>query len=155
MRAGEPLVEEAPQCLRKEPRVLFEHAQLPMFHPLRRERDPDEALRRLNLLREAFPDFEEGYVQALRYLREGGRFDEADVLAQSGLQRLPGSAALAVEYGNNAGERANWAESIRRFETAVKNFPTDAGAAIGLAASLSMAGRHDAAEQLLTEAIER
>jgi hypothetical protein len=60
-----------------------------------------------------------------------------------------------VEYGNNARERENWAESIRRFETAVKNFPTDAGAAIGLAASLSMAGRHDAAEQLLSEAIER
>ncbi|HEX6840444.1 MAG TPA: tetratricopeptide repeat protein, partial [Stellaceae bacterium] len=152
---AEALLEEAARRFPDDPKIPFEHAQLPMFHPLRRERDPEEALRRLAALRERFPDFEEGYVVALRYLREADRSAEGDTLAEAGLARLPDGAALVVEYSNNARERADWAEAVRRFETARSRFPGDPGGAIGLAASLSAAGRHDEAEQVAREATER
>lgn len=152
---AEALLDEAQRRFPGEPRILLEHAQLPMFHPLRRERDPEEALRRLAALRARFPDCEDGYVTGIRYLREAGRTDQAEALALTGLERLPDSAALTLEYGSIARDRADWPEAIRRYETAHRRFPDQPGGAIGLAASLAMAGQYEEAEQLLQETIER
>ena len=152
---AEGLLTAAQRRFPDDPKIVFEHAQIPMFHPLRRERDPEKALRRLANLRERFPDFEQGYVVALRYLREVGRSAEGDALAESGLVRLTDGAALAIEYGNNARDRTDWAEAIRRFEAARSRFPDHPGAAVGLATSLSMASRHDETEQVLRAALER
>jgi tetratricopeptide (TPR) repeat protein len=153
--AAESLLREAQERFPDDPKIPFEHAQLPMFHPLRRERDPEEALRRLAVLRERFPDFEDGYVVALRYLREVGRSAEGDALAEATPDRLSEGAALAIEYANNARERGDWAKAIHRYEAARTRFPDNPGGAIGLAASLSMAGRHDDADHVLRETIER
>ena len=152
---AEAILVEAQRRFPDEPRVLLEHAQIPMFHPLRRERDPEEALRRLAELRARFPDFEDGYVVAIRYLRDAGRTEEADGQAGAALERLPNSSALALEYGNSARDRGDWAEAIRRYEAARSRFPDQPGGAIGLAASLSMAGRHQEAERIIEETIER
>jgi tetratricopeptide (TPR) repeat protein len=152
---AEALLQEAQQRFPDDPKIPFEYAQIPMFHPLRRERDPEEALRRLARLRERFPDFEDGWVLAMRYLREIGRVAQADALAQIGMEALPRSAGLALEYANNARERTDWTEAVRRYAAAQAAFPDHAGAAIGLGASLSAAGRHDDAEPVWRAATER
>src|SRR4029077_7958237 len=152
---AEALLEEASRRFSDDPNLLCEHARIPLFHPLRRERDPEEALRRAERLLARFPFFEEGYLLGVRILRELGRAEEADELAQIGIGLLPQSAALAVEYGHNAHERDDRPEAIRRYTEATERFPHHAGGPIGLAAALSLSGHHIEAEEVITGAIER
>jgi tetratricopeptide (TPR) repeat protein len=152
---AEALLEEAHRRFPDDPSPLLEHARIPSFHPLRRERDPEETLRRAERLLAKFPFFEEGYLLGIRTLRELGRPDEADELGQIGMGLLPDSAPLAMEHANNARERGDWPEAIWRFGAARQRFPNHPGGPIGLAACLSLSGRDTEAEQVLKEAIER
>lgn len=154
LEEAEAMLEDAHRLFPDDAGIAFDHAQLPMFHPLRRQRNPELTLQRLGRLRQAFPDFENGYVQAIRYLRESERLDEADALAAVGAARLPNSPAIQVEYGNNARERADWAVAIERYSLAKDRFPQNPGGWVGLAASLSAAGRRGEAEAVLREATE-
>jgi tetratricopeptide (TPR) repeat protein len=152
---AEAMLEEAHRRFPDEPSLLSEHARIPLFHPLRRERDPEEAMRRVERLLAKFPLFEEAYLLGVRTLRELGRPSEADELAEIGIGLLPQSAALAIEHANNARERGDWAEAIWRYGAARQRFPDDPGGPTGLAASLSLSGRHADGEQALREAMER
>jgi tetratricopeptide (TPR) repeat protein len=152
---AEAILEEAHHRFPDQPSLLCEHARIPLFHPLRRERDPEEAMRRVERLLAKFPLCEEAYLLGVRTLRELGRPSEADELAEIGIGLLPQSAALAIENANNARERGDWAEAIWRYGAARQRFPEEPGGPIGLAASLSLSGRHVEAEQALREAMER
>lgn len=152
---AEAMLEGAHQRFPDEPSLLSEHARIPLFHPLRRERDPEDAMRRVERLLAKFPLFEEAYLLGVRTLRELDRPPEADELAEIGIGLLPQSAALALEHANNARERGDWAEAIWRYGAARQRFPDEPGGPIGLAASLSLSGRHTEAEQALREAMER
>jgi tetratricopeptide (TPR) repeat protein len=152
---AEAMLEEAQRRFPEDPALLCEHARIPLFHPLRRERDPEEALRRTERLLARFPFFEEGHLLGIRTLRELGRWGDADELAQIAIGLLPQSAAAAVEYGHNARERNDPAEAIRRYGEARERFPDDPGGPIGLAAALSPSGRDAEAEAALSMAKER
>ncbi|HVH80356.1 MAG TPA: tetratricopeptide repeat protein, partial [Stellaceae bacterium] len=106
LAATEALLEEACRRLPEARRLALEHAQLPMFAPLKRDRDPDEALRRLERVRERFPDYDEAYLAAIRYLRQEGRLDEADTVCAGACERLTQSPTVFTEYGAIAAERA-------------------------------------------------
>lgn len=152
---AEALLEEAHRRFPDDPAPLLEHARIPSFHPLRRERDPEETMRRAERLLAKFPFFEDAYLLGIRTLRELGRPDEADELGQIGMGLLPDSAPLAMEHANNARERGDWPEAIWRFGAARQRFPNRPGGPIGLAACLSLSGRDTEAEQVLKEAMER
>ena len=152
---AEALLEEAQRRFPEDPAPLLEHARIPLFHPLRRERDPEEALRRTERLLAKFPFCEEGYLLGVRILRQLGRPAEADELTEIGIGLVPQSAALAVEHGNNAREGGDWPEAIWRYGAARQRFPDHSGGSIGLAAALSSSGRHAEAEQALKEAMQR
>jgi len=155
LREAEALLEEAQRHFPDDPSFVLAHARIPMFHPLRRERQPELAVARLEALRERFPDFEEGYLQAIRYLRDSNRFDDADALAAAALERLPGSAAVRIEYARTAGEHGDRTAAVERFRNALQRHPGNADAGIGLVASLSSAGRHEEAERAAREAMAR
>jgi tetratricopeptide (TPR) repeat protein len=151
---AEAMLEAAQGRFPDEPRLPYEHARIPLFHPLRRERDPEEALRRTERLLARFPFFEDGYLLAVRTFRELGRSAEADELAQIGTGLLPQSAAIAIEHGHNARERGDWPEAIWRYGAVRQRFPSHSGGPIGLAAALSQSGRNAEAEQVLGDAMQ-
>ena len=72
-------------------------------------------MRRTERLLAKFPFFEDRYLLGIRTLRELGRQEDADELAQIGAGILPQSAAIALEHGHNARERGDWPEAIWRY----------------------------------------
>jgi tetratricopeptide (TPR) repeat protein len=155
LREAEELLEKARDLVPNDPRIPFEYAQLPVFDPFKEKRDYAEALRRLEALRNEFPDYEEGYLVAIRHHRQHGRFAEADTLALAGIERLPNSPAVAMEYGNTAREKRDWAQAVDRYSAMRTRFPNHPGATIGLAGVLSSSERYEEADVTLREAIER
>lgn len=155
LRDAEALLEEASQQLPNARRLALEYAQLPMFPPLKRDRHPEEAFRRLEQVLTQFPDYEEAYLAMIRFKRQEGCFAEADAVAAIALDHLPESAALAAEHGTIAAELGDWPEAIRRYTQARDRFPRHAGGVVGLAAALSANDRHDEADAVLGEALAR
>ncbi|HXQ53712.1 MAG TPA: tetratricopeptide repeat protein [Stellaceae bacterium] len=155
LREAEKMLERAQELLPGEPRFSFEHAQIPIYAPLRRDRDPDEAIRRVERLIARFPTFEEGYGLGVRYYREAERLDEADALARAGMERFPASVTLALEHGHTARRRGDLDEAARRFTSVRDRFPHHHGGIVGLAGTLSAGGRYDEAEAILRAAMER
>jgi len=152
---AQALLEAAGKLLPDEPRLVLAHAMLPVFAPLRRDRDPEETLRRLAALRLRFPDWAEGLLASIRELRAAERLDEAQALAAAAAARLPASAALLAEAGATAMRRRDWAEAERCYRLARERFPDEAGGCVGLAQVLAATGQGEAAETTLREAIAR
>ena len=153
LREAEAMLEQAHTLIPHEPRILLEHALLPVFAPLRRDRNYEEAIGRFAALRAKFPHFEEGYLVSIRHLRDIGRYDEADAVAIAGMRLLPQSSATAVEYGHTASQRADWPEALRRYQQIRDRFPNELDGSVGLARALSCSGRPADAEELLREVI--
>lgn len=155
LREAEAVLEDAGKRLPGARRLVLEHARLPMFPPLKRDRDPDEAFRRLGQVRLRFPDYEEAYLTEVRFARQEGRLAEAETVAAAGLRALPQSSALATEYGAIAAERGDGTEAVARFAAARDRFPHDAGGVLGLASALCATGRYDEADTMLRDALAR
>jgi tetratricopeptide (TPR) repeat protein len=152
---AEGMYEHAQALLPNEPQFAFDHAMIPVFAPLLRDRDPVQAISRLEKVIARFPDFPPAYIELARQLRGGRRFDEAEDIARAGMERVPTSSALHVEYANIARERGNLVESAERFTLARDRFPGEPGGLIGLGASLAASGREAEAETVLQEAMKR
>jgi tetratricopeptide (TPR) repeat protein len=155
LTAAEQLLAEGVQRLPNQPRVALEHAQLPVFPVFAEQKNWPETLRRMAVLRDRFPEFEQGWLTAVRLLRQAGRNEEAEDLARRGSERIPASTDLAVEYARAAEERADWPEAVRRYTALKRRFPTFSGSDLGLARALAGTGRHDEAEALVQDAMAR
>jgi predicted Zn-dependent protease len=155
LREAEAILERGHALVPDDPRILLEHAQIPVFPPLSSDRNYDEALRRLEGLRAKFPQFEEGYIAAIRLMRDDDRLAEADSFGVAAVTKLPHSSALAIEHAHTARRRADWPEAMRRYADARERFPHQPHGVIGLASALSSGGDHSKAESLLRDAIER
>jgi tetratricopeptide (TPR) repeat protein len=151
---AESLLESAFLKFPSEARLWLEHARLPVFAPLRSDRRPDEALRRLAAIRERFPDLVEGYTAAVRILIDEGERDAAEALAAAAVERFPENALATVEHANLAAVRGDAPLALNRYQAAVDRFPAEAGARIGLAMALAATGRVAEGEAQLRQLME-
>jgi tetratricopeptide (TPR) repeat protein len=149
------VLEAAQVLLPDEPRLLLDHALLPVFAPMKSDRDPEETLRRLAILRERFPNFEQGTLASLRQLREAGQLDEAAALARETAGRSASSPAILNEAGAIAVARGELQEASSWYQAAMERFPTDAGGFIGQAQLSRATGRLEAAEAELRHVMDR
>ena len=149
LEEAERMLEEGIARIPSDPFLRLEHARIPAS-PLRREdRDWDLAISRLEELCSRFADFEHGYIDLVRFLRERGRLDEAEAVAARGLEQRTRSAELAVEYAKVAQETGDLREALRRYDAATQRFPDQAAGFVGQAEVLSQLGKFDEAEAVL------
>lgn len=118
-------------------------------------RDLAAAVDRWAEMREAFPDHPAGYAGGAGSLRDAGRFEEAEKLAASAIERFRDDPGVAMEYARSASARRDFVESISRWQKLVERFPDQAGAHLGLASAMRELGRLDEADDRLREAMER
>jgi tetratricopeptide (TPR) repeat protein len=118
-------------------------------------RDFAEAARRWDAIRGEFPDQIHGYTGGAAAQRELGQWDAAEALAQAARERFPQDAGALIELGLIAHARRDWPEAARRWETVRAVLPDHAIGSILGAHSLREAGQPDAAETLLSAAVDR
>ena len=92
-------------------------------------------------------------MEAICYLYESDRFDEADTWAAEALQLLPDLTEIALAYARVARERGDTQEAVHRFRNVVSRFPNEPEAHAGFAGALICAGQSAVAEQVLRDAI--
>jgi tetratricopeptide (TPR) repeat protein len=119
------------------------------------KRDWIEALRRWGALRARFPDQLIGVLGQAEALRELGRVADADVVLTEATEKFPPDEWLAISLARTAMAGGDWEEALRRWETAIKNFPRNSSAYVGKAETLSNLGRFDEAEAVLRLAANR
>lgn len=115
----------------------------------------DQALRRWETLRKTFPTYQRGYLDGIRVLVDAGRHAEAEALAADAVELFPSDAGLAAAFASRAEDRQDWPELVRRFQRMVEMWPDQSVAHAGLGRALSLSGRYDEAENILTAALER
>ncbi len=142
--APPPAAEPAP-----DPTPLIRNAW-EAFH----DRNWDEADRRWDLLRRKFPHNVIGYAAAITTLREAGRLDAADALAERTLQRFPDDAPAHHEQAWLIAARGRPAEAAQRWARIRQRFPKEWVAYLGGARALREAGDPAAAESILREGVD-
>jgi predicted Zn-dependent protease len=113
------------------------------------KRDWDEAERRWARLRAEFPDVLIGYSAAVTTLREAGRLDAAEAMAQQVLARFPNEPAAHVEQAWLLAARGRKPEAIAQWAAIRDRFPKEWVAWLGGARALKDSGDTTAAEELL------
>jgi tetratricopeptide (TPR) repeat protein len=153
-------IEEAGQLLDEgiarhpsDPWFRLERATLAVAALDEGQRDRDQAAWNIAGLVHDFPDFEPAYIEGSRLLHRSGRPDDAEALVASGIERLPQSASLAVEYATAAEARADWPGAIRRYTQVTEKFGNSPAGYVGLARALSSMDRHAEADAILTGAM--
>jgi tetratricopeptide (TPR) repeat protein len=147
------LLEEAIARHPSDPWFRLERATLAVAALEESKRDRDQAAWNIAGLVHDFPDFEAAYIEGSRLLRRSARPDDAEALVTSGIERLPLSASLAVEYAAAAEERAEWPEAIRRYTQVTEKFADNPAGYVGLARALSSVARHAEADSILVGAM--
>ena len=74
-----------------------------------------EATKRWELMREKFPEEQQGYVGGVIALKEQMDFVGADSLALEGLEKFPNEQDLYIEYSDSAIRQNDWAEALKRW----------------------------------------
>jgi tetratricopeptide (TPR) repeat protein len=154
MEQAEKLLEAAMQRWPDDPVFPLDHALIPIFHP-KKPQDWNEALARLDRLRERFPAFEPAYVRTIEFLRDARRMEELEAFAAEATRRLPHSRKLARDWARAAEERGNWPEALRRFDEVKPRFPDYPDGYAGLATALAASGKTTEAERELELAMRR
>ena len=147
------LLEEAIARHPSDPWFRLERATLAVAALEESKRDWDQAARNIAGLVRDFPDFEPAYIEGSRLLRRAGRPEDAEMLVASGIERLPQSVGLAVEYATAAEGRAEWPEAIRRYTQVTEKFGDNPAGHGGLARALSSMDRHAEADAILVGAM--
>jgi tetratricopeptide (TPR) repeat protein len=112
-------------------------------------RDWDEADRRWARLRSEFPDSLIGYSAAVTTLREAGRLDAAEVMAEHVLGRFPDEPAAHTEQAWLIAARGRKSEAIARWAAIRERFPKEWVPYLGGARALRETGDAAGAEALL------
>lgn len=120
-----------------------------------RRHDLAAAIERWMRMVRIFPDYSTGYVCAIMALREAGRLDEAESLADDAARRFPDEFAIMQEHARVAQFMEQWEEAGRRWADLVERFPDRPAGYLGKAAVLRQAKQYDDAEAVLRTAVER
>ena len=152
---AQAILEAAMSRLPDDAELVLEYARLPMAPGRSDQKDWGEAFRRLEHVRSSFPAFENGWAVSVRSYREAERFDAAEELAADALARFPTSVDLALQWAEIAIDRAEWQEATERFAAIAQRFPHHRGGFIGVGDALGCAGRHEEADAILRDAIDR
>jgi tetratricopeptide (TPR) repeat protein len=119
------------------------------------ERDWTEALRRWETVRARFPGQLIGVLGQAEALRELGQIADAEAVLMEAAEKFPADEWLVISLARTAMAGGNWDEALRRWETAIKNFPHNSSTHVGKAETLSNLGRFDEAEAVLRLAAKR
>jgi hypothetical protein len=119
------------------------------------QRDWDAALASWALMRECFPERNDGHVRPVQTLWLAGRLDEAEAMAAATLTRLPQDADALVLHAWLAVRREEWDEAARRWERARLVAPDRPEIDVGLMRSLRLTGCLDEAEAIAADALVR
>ncbi|MGA3001047.1 MAG: tetratricopeptide repeat protein [Acetobacteraceae bacterium] len=117
--------------------------------------DWEEAISRCKVICEQFPDVPWGYVGGANALDHLGRRDEARLLMESGLARVPAEADPFGAYCWLAQNRQEWPEAITRWEGYRRRFPDRAVGYAAESIALRELSRFDEAESLVLEGLRR
>jgi tetratricopeptide (TPR) repeat protein len=78
--------------------------------------DWSEARRCWEEVRTRFPNHPAGYLGVGTALREMGRWEEAEALLATAVERFPSDLALTAAYASSASRRRDWREALRRWD---------------------------------------
>ena len=115
--------------------------------------DWPEALRRWEAFRRRHPQDAGSYSGAAfaRHQIALGEIRAADALLEEALQRFPNNGDIIGTYARLAQARRAWIDALERWELCLRRVPDDPVGYTGLADSLRILGRFDAAEAALAE----
>jgi tetratricopeptide (TPR) repeat protein len=114
-----------------------------------------EAAARWGRLRALAPDRMDGTIGEIGALRQLGRLDEADALAEAALRTNPDNIELNSSYAAVAAARQDWRDAADRLRRLLTLAPDNLPAALGLVGALQRQGLLEEAEQVAAAAIER
>jgi tetratricopeptide (TPR) repeat protein/predicted O-methyltransferase YrrM len=117
--------------------------------------DWEEALSRCKVIREQFADVWWGYVGGANALDHLGCRDEARLLMETGLARVPAEDDPFGAYCRLAQDRQEWSEAITRWEGFRRRFPDRAIGYSAESVALRHLSRFDEAEALVLEGLRR
>ena len=153
LEKAEALLEDAMIRFPDLPQLRLNHAQMPIAPVFAHQKNWPEALRRLDVMHQAFPRFEAGLLMGVRLLKAAGYPDRAESLAASATERLPESVALAIQFSEAAEDRADWDQARQRYGRVRECFAEHPDGDVGLARVLVGQGQLDEAEELLRQTI--
>ncbi len=148
MAEAESVLLAGQQMAPNEPALFGDHAELAF-----ERRDWAESLRRFEIVRDRFPGTWWSYKRIADMLRIMGRADEAEAVLLEGQQKFPGEPALFGDHAELASERADWVESLRRFEIVRDRFPDTRWSYRRIADTLRMMGRTGEAQAVMLDAM--
>ena len=120
-----------------------------------RREDWGTASRRLERVRAAFPEEVSGHVRGAEALLELGRLDEAEELAGEAKACFPEHVGGYVHLGEVSMRREDWAGASARWAEYRGVFSEQPGGYERGTLALMNAGRHEEAERVCGEAVER
>ncbi len=115
--------------------------------------DPEEQLRRYQLLRDRFPDEPAGYIHPLGVLFRLRRYRDAERIALEGMARFPDVVDLMRLYADAAWLDSRLPEALERFATMRRQFPALSAGFIGGSQVLMHSHRFAEAVALLNDGI--
>ena len=143
----------AQEAVARFPEVMQGH--LTLARVAMHRRDWTLARERWAKLRDAFPQYAEGFSGGAKAAVEAGRLDEAEALAQEAVARFPVFLWGHRIFARVAMHRRDWARARERWAKLRDVFPEHAdGFSEGAKAAVE-AGRLDEAEALAREAVAR
>jgi tetratricopeptide (TPR) repeat protein len=106
-------------------------------------------------MRERFPDSVIGWSVGVSVLRESGRLEQGEVLAQEAAERFASDPSFLLEFALLALTRGDVDEALRRTETLRKRFPKSPAGYRLAASALREAGRLKEARSLAVAGLRR
>ncbi|WP_146101949.1 tetratricopeptide repeat protein [Rhodopila globiformis] len=114
----------------------------------------DEAFQRATVLYRKYPRSTVGYRTAAASLSLMNRFTEAETVIAKGLNALPHDVGMRIEYAKLAERRKDWLAALERW-TYVDEVHGHVAGAAGAASALTMLGRYEEAESLLSSRLHK
>jgi tetratricopeptide (TPR) repeat protein len=145
--AAEGLIGQAMVLFPEEAQPSLDYASIAL------ERGDFEAARgRYDHVRQSYPNEPMGPVGLGIALTRLNRLEEADKILAAAKLAYPEQVDAAIHYALVAQERRDWAEALRRFSQARRNFAKEPQLALGVATALAHLGEFDVAERELEAA---
>jgi tetratricopeptide (TPR) repeat protein len=136
-------------ALRRHPKSIFPASAWVDLAVARN--DWPEAMQRAELFRAMFPKRAEGVAAVAKVLALSGRAEESDAFIERNLKQFGSQPALHIQYAENARNRGDLGEAMRRIKPALQKSPQAINAYLIAVSLLISTEKFDAAEDLIRE----